>query len=336
MKNYYLCFYCNEKFSDPADLRCHNNLHKPERKLIENGLCKMKTHDLVKVDITDVSCRQCDDVITDLSSLKTHLLEMHKERLDPKSCHGVLPFKITKVDFPCALCPNKYEEFTSLNHHMNVHFQYFICETCGSGFISPDRLRSHYFSHETGSFPCAECSKIYRSSNARNEHYDLVHKKAQRHRCPHCPETFKNYYQKNKHITVIHGIKIKEFKCAVCQKVFKSSGKLVVHKQMVHLKLKRYACDACEWKFYSKSELEAHKIKHSGERKHECAVCKKAYARKYTLREHMRIHDNDRRFVCSVCGGGFVQKCSLKHHIKVHHPTVSTSKTGTHFNENVT
>lgn len=322
MKNLYFCFYCETQYPDPAKLREHNVIEHPNLTFsqIKYALSKLKKYELVKVDITDVSCKLCEGNIKDFEDLKFHLLELHKKNIDPKSSDGVLPFRVTQFDFQCAICEDKYEEFKTLNQHMNVHFQNFICEQCGTGFITPERLRTHANSHKTGSIQCDSCDKVFRSTNAKNEHYAIVHMRVKRHRCPHCPETFRNYFQRNKHIANIHGLKLKEFKCTMCPKVFTLSGKLGVHVRTVHLKLKRHACDVCEWKFYSKSELKEHMVKHGGERKYQCNVCKKAYARKYTLREHMRIHNDDRRFICSICGTSFVQNCSLKQHVKVHHP----------------
>lgn len=321
MKNLYLCFYCDLQFADPAWLREHNVAEHNVRTAsqIKNALSKLKKYELVKVDVSDTGCGLCDDVISDFSALKRHLLEKHYKNIDPKSNDGVLPFRVTKNEFKCAICLEAFAEFKSLNQHMNIHYQNFICEQCGTGFITPERLRTHAFSHETGSFACDACDKVFRSTNAKNEHYALVHMRVKRHRCPNCPETFRNYFQRNKHVSSVHGVKLKEFKCNLCPKVFTLSGKLGVHIRTVHLKLKRHSCEVCEWQFYSKSELKEHMIRHGGERKHQCTICKKAYARKYTLREHMRIHENDRRFVCTTCGKSFVQNCSLKHHVKVHH-----------------
>ncbi|CAG9789591.1 unnamed protein product [Diatraea saccharalis] len=322
LKNLYMCFYCEQQFPDPAILRDHHRTeHRSQTsEQIKEAVFRLKKYELVKVDITDVSCKLCDDVIPDFASLKNHLLIKHKKGIDPKSNDGMLPFKLTSNLFKCTICDITYAEYKTLNHHMNIHFQNFICEQCGAGFVTPDRLRTHAFSHETGSFPCNGCDKIFKSANAKNEHFATVHMKVKRHRCPHCPETFRNYFQRNKHISNVHGVKLKEFKCTLCPKVFISSGKLGVHIRTVHLKLKRYSCDVCEWRFYSKSELKDHMVRHGGERKHQCNICKKGYARKYTLTEHMRIHENDRRFVCPTCGKSFIQNSTLKHHIKIHHP----------------
>ncbi|CAH2251338.1 jg5991 [Pararge aegeria aegeria] len=327
MKNLFICIYCDRQFTDPALLRHHNLEHDRQTSAqIKAALPKLKKYELVKVDISDLTCKLCAKEANNFEDLKQHLIDKHNFSGDLKIEDGVLPFKISKNDFPCVICDEKFDEYKTLNHHMNVHYQNFICEQCGTGFITPDRLRTHAFSHETGTFPCEGCDKVFRSMNAKNEHHASVHKKVKRHRCPYCPDMFRNYFQRNKHISNIHGMKLKEFKCSVCPRVFTTSGKLGFHVQTVHLKIKRHACEVCEWKFYSKTELKDHMVRHGGERKFKCSICAKAYARKYTLREHMRIHQNDRRFVCTICGGSFVQKCTLKHHVRVNHPSVKTDE----------
>nr|XP_034837898.1 PR domain zinc finger protein 5-like [Maniola hyperantus] len=328
MKNLFICIYCDRQFTDPALLRHHHNLEHASQTSaqVKAAMPKLKKHELIKVDVTDLNCKLCVTKANSFDDLKLHLIDEHNFNSDLKTEDGVLPFKISKNNFPCVICDERFDEYKTLNHHMNVHYQNFICEQCGSGFITPDRLRTHAFSHETGTFPCESCDKVFRSMNAKNEHNASVHKKVKRHRCPYCPEMFRNYFQRNKHISIIHGMKLKEFKCSVCPRVFTTSGKLGYHVQTVHLKIKRHACKVCEWKFYSTTELKDHMVRHGGERKYKCNVCAKAYARKYTLREHMRIHENDRRFVCTICGGSFVQKCTLKHHVRVNHPSVKTNE----------
>lgn len=325
MKNLYFCFYCDAQFTDPAEMRTHHSTHYTVSltpSLLRNGV-RLKKYELIKVDITDVGCRLCDDTIHDFEDLKLHLLEKHDKDIDPKS-DGVLPFRITKDSFKCALCEKICDEFKSLNHHMNMHYQNFICEQCGSGFVTPDRLRVHAFSHETGAFKCdAEgCDKVFRSRNNKNEHHAIVHMKRKRHRCPQCPETFINYFQRSKHISTIHGVKLKEFKCGLCPKVFTLSGKLGAHVRTAHMKMKRFTCEVCSWKVYSRTELKQHMIKHVAvNRRFQCHVCKKSYAREYSLKQHMRAHENGRRFVCGACGKVFVQAFSLSRHTKTYHPS---------------
>lgn len=318
MKNLYFCFYCDDQFKDPADLRRHNSTHSTiTPALLRNR--NLKKHELIKVDITDVGCKLCDDKMHNFQELKVHLNKKHGIDIDPKS-DGVLPFRITKDSFKCALCDTVCCEFKSLNNHMNVHYQNFICEQCGSGFVTPDRLRVHSFSHETGAFKCdAEgCAKVFRSKNNRNEHFAIVHMKRKRHRCPQCSETFINYFQRSKHISSVHGVKLKEFKCKLCPKIFTLSGKLGAHVRTTHLKMKRYSCDVCSWKVYSLTELKQHMIKHLGFRSFQCNICDKAYARSHTLKEHMKMHEDARKHACGACGKTFLQACSLTRHSKTH------------------
>ncbi|XP_011569196.3 zinc finger protein 613 isoform X2 [Plutella xylostella] len=323
--NKYVCFYCGEEFSKPDILEQHKiSQHATlSNNEIKRAVGSIKKYELIKADITNIVCNICDDRFKDLADVKFHLVASHSQNLNLEIPDGILPFKLFSGDFKCALCDSDFTDYKTLNQHMNTHFQNYICELCGAGFVSPSRLRSHYFSHGTEKVPCEVCKKYFKSENARKEHHANVHMKVKRHRCPHCPEAFRNYFQRNKHITSVHNLKVKEYKCKYCDKVFKNSGKLPTHINTVHLKLKRHSCEFCEWKFYSKSELKDHMVRHGGDRKYKCDVCKKSYARKYTLQEHLRIHENDRRFVCNVCGKSFIQNCSLKHHAKVHMPYVT-------------
>lgn len=173
---------------------------------------------------------------------------------------------------------------------MNIHYPNFICEQCGSGFATAGRLRVHAYSHETGSIPCDSCDKVFRSDNSKKLHYESVHMKLKRHSCPQCPETFLHYYQRLKHISASHGMKVKEFKCNLCSKVFVSKGKLYAHVRGTHMKEKRYACDVCDIKFFTTTLLKNHKLTHTEEKKYPCNLCQKAFKRKSTLGTHIRTH----------------------------------------------
>lgn len=290
-KSLYMCFYCDSNFADVDQFKDHNKLEHDSLSAdkIKKSFLNLKKYELVKVNISDVSCKLCADTISDFDDLKRHLRNNHNKTIDLEQ-DGVLPFKLAKYEFNCGLCSKKYSEYKTLNVHMNIHFQNYICEQCGVGFISPDRLRNHIRKHGSTSYACDACDKVFRHVGARKEHYAVVHMNAKTSRCPHCFETFKYFYQKKKHITLVHGLQVKKFQCDLCPKIFMLSGHLRMHKRLVHLNLKRYSCDVCDLKFFYKCKLRNHMISHVGERKYQCQVCKKAFARNYTLTEHMRIH----------------------------------------------
>ncbi|XP_060809179.1 zinc finger protein 26 isoform X11 [Amyelois transitella] len=321
-KGRYMCFYCNHENADLEKFRKHikdNHNNLGADKLHEASI-RLQSYDLIKVDASDVNCKLCDDIIDNLDDLKAHLVNKHEKNIDVKN-DGILPFRLSNDEFGCVKCDNTYVELKKLSEHLNVHYKNFICEECGSGFVSVNRLKNHVASHAAKSYPCNTCEKLFTSTTARKHHVSVVHKKIKINRCPHCHETFHSFYKKKQHINTVHGLKIKEFSCDLCPKVFLISGNLIMHKKVVHLNQKRFACEICEAKFYFQHQLDNHMISHGGEKKYECQVCKKCYARPRTLKEHMRIHNNDRRFVCAFCGQAFVQNCSLKQHLKKHLPT---------------
>lgn len=173
---------------------------------------------------------------------------------------------------------------------MNVHYPRFVCEQCGSGFVTAMRLKAHVFMHETGSYPCINCDKVFSSKNSMNSHYARIHLKIKTRRCPQCPEKFSNEVQRMNHLVSIHGTKLEEFKCIFCPKVFSLKGRVRMHMRATHLKEKRHACDLCDAKFFGKSELKKHMCMHTGEKKYQCSTCQKAYGRNYHLLRHMRTH----------------------------------------------
>lgn len=287
----YICIYCNQGYEDPAKFREHNIEHENVKATeIERAIAKLHTTELFKADITDVSCKLCDTAIDNLDNLVTHLYEKHNKTIDCKPDIGILPFKMNLNDYKCAICNQKYTDYKTLNHHMNVHYPKFVCEQCGSGFVTSMRLKSHVVTHETGSFPCNACDKVFSSKDAMKAHYEYVHMKVKKHSCPQCSETFLLYYHKLKHITTVHGVNLEKFMCNFCPKVFTARGHLGRHVRELHLKERRHVCDVCEAKFYGKSGLTKHMVIHTGERNHQCFVCQKSYRRKEHLVVHMRTH----------------------------------------------
>lgn len=286
----FMCIYCDQKYADPAELRAHNIEHKHVKPLeIQKAISVINKTELYKADITDVSCKLCETPIDRLDDLIKHLYEKHKKIIDINDV-GILPFKINLDNYKCAICNEKYSDYKTLNHHMNIHYPRYVCEQCGSGFVTAMRLKAHVYRHETGSYPCNVCDKVFNSKHAMNAHYACIHKKVKTHRCPQCPEKFSNVVQRLKHLTSVHGTKSEEFKCDFCTKVFVLKGRLRLHIRATHYKEKHHACDECDAQFFGKSELTKHMYMHTGEKKYQCSICQKAYGRNYHLMRHMRTH----------------------------------------------
>ncbi|CAK1554413.1 unnamed protein product [Leptosia nina] len=315
-----LCFYCSKTVDSFLDLHIHQDTEncKETMNKILNKRCAESL--VIYSHITELKCTICDTEL-EYNSLKTHLMTVHKKKFYPQGNDRVVPFKLIKGnEFHCQICGFSFETFGSIERHMNTHYRNYVCDQCGAGYMTKSRLKVHWrYSHSTGAFPCDTCKKVFPSQHKYNCHVDAVHRSVKKNKCTKCPARFADYFNKHKHMVEVHGEPPLEYKCNVCDAVFKRRYALLCHVRRRHLEVKNIECKMCSYKCYTTTELKVHMIKHVGERTYQCTVCKKAYARKKTLKEHMRIHTNDRRYVCAVCGQGFVQNCSLKGHMRSHH-----------------
>ncbi|XP_034838076.1 zinc finger protein 570-like [Maniola hyperantus] len=317
----YPCLYCSRLCESFDQLHDHQNKEKCIKN-IKRILNKTSIETLVVyAHVSDIRCTICEQKLPNLNELKLHLNRIHKKKLYPEYGDRIIIFKLTKLnEYECFNCGCNFENFGAIERHMNVHYRNFVCDQCGAGYVTKNRLRVHLkCSHIRGTFPCDICKKVFDTRYKYKSHVDSVHKMIKKNKCPKCPERFADYFHRNKHMVDVHGDPPLRYKCNVCDTLFKRRYALSCHMKRRHLEDRAIQCSLCEYKCYTSPELKVHMVKHNGERTYECMVCKKSYARKKTLKEHMRIHNNDKRFVCVVCGQAFVQNCSLKGHMKAHH-----------------
>ncbi|XP_060809302.1 zinc finger protein 723 [Amyelois transitella] len=313
--NHLLCYYCGQNFMDPTELRDHTGLYHHPKKF------KVTEHkNMIKIDMTRIDCRLCNESIDSLDEFKRHITSVHDKKYYFNSKESVLPFRLTKDELKCALCDINFPYFHALNKHMNEHFSNYVCETCGLGFVDKGRFVMHQQRHEEGDFPCDTCGKIFKAQYNRDLHIDRVHKKKGRVYCPKCDIKLMSYPQKLKHLVEVHGEAPLSFPCNDCDRVFETRRMLTIHRRKDHLKDYRYECQCCGQKFFTRFALNNHMPTHTRERNFKCKVCEKSYPRLKTLKDHMRIHTNDRRYRCHICGQAFIQNCSLKGHMKSQHP----------------
>ncbi|XP_039762391.1 gastrula zinc finger protein XlCGF26.1-like isoform X2 [Pararge aegeria] len=317
----YPCFYCS-RICDSFDQLHDHQMHEKCRRNIKKILDKIPAESLVVyVHITEIKCTICDQTITNLNELKLHLNRIHKKKLYAEFGDRIIPFKLTKLNqYECFNCGFNFETFGAIERHMNTHYRNYVCDQCGAGYVTKNRLKVHLkYSHVRGNFPCDVCKKTFYTQYKYKSHVDAVHKMVKKNKCPKCPERFSDYFDRHKHMVDAHGDPPLRYRCNVCDSLFKRRYALSCHMKRRHLDVKDIECGLCSYKCYTGTELKAHMVKHNGERTYVCVICKKSYARKKTLKEHARIHNNDKRFVCVVCGQAFVQNCSLKGHMKSHH-----------------
>lgn len=319
-KSGYPCFYCRQIYDNMDILRAHQKEH-PKSSLFKL-LSKYRADALVVyADVTDLKCTVCNEEVPSLNELKTHLTKNHGKRFYMDFEDRVIPFKLTgDSDFECQICKFNFETFGAIERHMNVHYRNSICEQCGAGFVTINRLKIHNQAvHKDGNYPCNICKKVYSTYNKYKIHIDVVHNLQKKNKCPKCPERFIDYFTRRKHLVEKHGYTPILYRCRVCDRSFNRRFSLSGHMKRCHLMQKDFQCSSCSYMCFTKRELRVHMLKHSGERGHECTICGKTFAWQKPFKDHMKVHENSRRFSCGDCGQSFVQDCNLQGHIKAHH-----------------
>ena len=129
----------------------------------------------------------------------------------------------------------------------------------------------------------------------------LVDKKAvpktkSRVSCDQCNKTFRGSYELKLHKKSRHN-KTKgnseTFECELCSKHFAVELNLKKHLEMVHVQIRAYKCDQCEKTFKTAKHLARHKKGHLGLKVH-CDICDKEFTRTENLAQHKRTVHRDK------------------------------------------
>lgn len=320
----FMCCYCNEKYAKAIDLKQHTiEKHKDISKACFMNVKKMNLYSYnVKLDITELQCKICEEKIGTLGELIKHIKAAHNSKIYSELRNNIMCFKFDDGDtLRCFICSNVFYNFKSLQEHAQSHYRHDICHICDAGFINRRYLVNHIRRHRSGVFKCSHCPKEFNTNVNRLLHEKTIHLQQPLNRCGYCDELFYDYNKKLKHITEVHGVQT-EAKCSSCNKTFLNSKTLREHIRRLHLMEKRYACEVCGMTFFGSNQFDTHMIKHTGVGKFKCEVCEKTYVKKTYLKDHMKIHDNDRQFKCEFCGREFVQKSNYTTHMRNQHGKV--------------
>ncbi|XP_037299503.1 zinc finger protein 260 isoform X18 [Manduca sexta] len=286
------CFYCNEVFPEIHSVLEHSFFHStPDRSsLLKQHLRKGKR--VIKVDISCLQCRICEQKYSDLEDIRKHLNIVHKKEFNSAG-NGLMAYNLSFSNglLYCHKCAKSFNSFFLLNRHMNAHFNV-VCEVCGLGFMSHQRLINHKIVHQNGIHVCEKCHEVFSTKLKLRYHVLKKHevnntKKIKPLKCPHCLERFSEHYRKMTHLREVHGITF-TFECQVCKTVHLTRRALTEHTTKLHTQ--KIQCKVCGKCFGTKSLLKMHVRGHGGERNFFCAVCQKAYMHERTLRQHMRVH----------------------------------------------
>ncbi|KAF9812370.1 hypothetical protein SFRURICE_005481 [Spodoptera frugiperda] len=292
----FVCCFCDEQFIEAQELKTHTISSHGDKEILDYTKGFGLRGFLVKLDVTGLQCNLCNTEMDSVEDLMHHLKDDHEKPMFTDIKSYIIPFIFEDSSFKCTFCELQFNKFKVLQEHMYTHYDNFVCDICGSGFVNEKMFNSHSDSHKVGIFKCGHCPEEFETPLKKKYHEKTAHFVSM-NKCNYCGEKFMWYSQKCLHIKKVHGIKVNEPKeCKACDKVFSSDWRLQIHIRRDHLLERSFKCTECDMAFFAKDTLTQHMVRHSGVKSFSCNVCSKAYTLKKGLREHMRIHDNDRRF----------------------------------------
>lgn len=135
------------------------------------------------------------------------------------------------------------------------------------------------------------------------------------YKCTQCEKSFKHSSTLAMHRKTHTGAF--KYKCEYCDKEFYVSEYYIRHMR-VHTKEKPYECDICQKSFSQSNTLTQHRRTHTGEKPYTCQECGKQFSVKDYLNKHMRTHTGDKPYICKICSKRYTQSSGLKTHQKSH------------------
>lgn len=209
---------------------------------VTHGSCSTKDYSLkvikgshieIKVDVSEVSCRVCNEPFRELTEIIDHLIGKHNLEYD-KTVE--IPYQSYRlVDMRCLVCEEKFSYFGYLISHVNVaHPQNcFICDDCGVTFNKKRDLAVHFrYYHRKGGYPCDQCVKNFESFYQLRKHQNNVHFR----KCKNCNLRFASLALLQKHILIEHPDD-GSLKCEFCAKQCHSQQGLIQHKSKCRVKM---------------------------------------------------------------------------------------------------
>lgn len=267
-KSNFNCVFCRVQSSDPSILRTHM-VTRHENYDVQAAFYKKLGKEFLKIDITDLHCKLCFIPIENFETLTYHLKNDHQQPINSDAQVGVLPFRLNDGSiWKCTMCPNEFKDFVSLKKHTSEHFQNYVCDTCGEGFITESAMIAHTKIPHENKYNCSRCVATFSNLEERNVHVKTQHTSTP-YMCVYCKDKprFANWELRKKHLMEVHNYKTgaDKYECATCQKSFKTRSGKYNHMARTHRVKKdtelNYPCHSCPKAFTTQLFLDKHVAK---------------------------------------------------------------------------
>ncbi|XP_034484180.1 zinc finger protein 616-like [Drosophila innubila] len=230
----------------------------------------------------------CKQGFTQFAGLRHHMDHKH-----PELCERTIACTI-------AGCNESFPRNIMLTNHLKkVHkilkpeARRHACTECDKVFRNPTVLKKHMYKH-TGEAPpiaCNLCDRRFHMNCELRDHL-LRHAGVKNHVCPHCGvgKTTKQEWKKH----ILTHTREKQFQCRQCDHASHNQQALANHVKVVHMKIKNFACQYCGRIFGKSHACKVHERLHTGENCCKCKICGKVFLFEKRLTKHLQeMHKGD-------------------------------------------
>ena len=144
----------------------------------------------------------------------------------------------------------------------------------------------------------------------------IKHLKIKDYKCHLCGKLFARKTGLASYYDFVHGEK--NAKCDFCEKYFKTEENLSKHIIAIHEKCQDFKCHLCGKGFAFQLYLDTHIKNTHGEKKYSCDFYGKSCARAGDLKKHIKcVHEGQTDdYKCDSCGKSLASLQNLKNHIR--------------------
>ncbi|XP_053620574.1 zinc finger protein 28-like [Plodia interpunctella] len=292
--NKYPCVTCMKQFKDKAELASHRKrLHRKKfpckfcptdygtRKELFKHLQIHQKVQLLEYKVVSefvknkkkLRCFICTKSYAELSDLKCHVMEDHKE------------------PYICPICSGTFCKIIDFAHHTKS----FHPEVEGQSVL--DVIEA--FSKLVRAWKCEECNVQFHEADKLALHQIEIHspdmKPDCQFQCPDCRRVFISQKGLTSHRRIHHSTESTEetevvekgVMCVECRKICKDMTALTSHMRL-HSPERKYPCKFCDFRFATPEKRKAHAEIHNnvGDLKYVCFICEYQCSSENRLKQH--------------------------------------------------